>query len=299
MQTACPTQGGMPITVVGSNFVQTGVEVSVEGVVCTNPIVQASGTQIVCTLPEGDGLNVPVHVDSAGVSAVTKNFVSYGTMIELLPASSHSLICVGCVLHSAAPSISSIVSSACTASGNSVVNCPRTGAATVTLNGANFGRLPPIILVGNQFATGVVSDPSTPHQKVSFTLPPGTGANKHVVVVQNDGTIGITTYIISYAPCLPGTYVSGLVCQPCATGQFSNTNDAPQCQNCNVATIPKPDASGCNVCPAGTHNDKAGATVCTACKKHDPHSPRESRCLNSTHSTCRAVSCRAFVRVRV
>ncbi len=70
---------------IGRNFVQTGISVSVGGRECANPIVPASlnGTEVHCILPESSGgVARSVLVVSFG-QASNPGFASYGKELQL------------------------------------------------------------------------------------------------------------------------------------------------------------------------------------------------------------------------
>src|SRR5207247_433033 len=62
-----PTVGGLPITLTGSNFGTSGT-VTIGGKSC--PTTSYSATQVVCTLPAGQGAQVPVAITVSGQTAI-------------------------------------------------------------------------------------------------------------------------------------------------------------------------------------------------------------------------------------
>lgn len=136
-----PTSGGTVITLTGSNFGLNQV-VSVGGQAAT---VQpgSTHTRVLCTLPSGQGTNVPV-VLTAGQQASRAAFISYD-----------------------APAITSI----------SPGNGPTSGSIPITINGTNFG-LTPEVSIGGRPAARI----SSTHTRIVCTLPAGGGLDKPVVV---------------------------------------------------------------------------------------------------------------------
>ena len=62
--------------------------------------------------------------------------------------------------------------------------------------------------------------------------------------------------------CQPGTYVSGLGCEPCPAGTASNTIGANECQQCPAGTYSNLGFTTCRPCPVGTESE-AGASECS------------------------------------
>jgi large repetitive protein len=138
-----PTAGNIAITLQGSNFGLSRT-VTVGGVNAS--VTSGTHTQIVATLPAGDGLsrNVLVNVDSAISNAVPFDYDP--------------------------PSITSVSPTTGSTSGGTVI----------TLTGNNFG-LAPLVTVNNSAATLV----STGHSNIQFILPPGQGTNATIAVQAN------------------------------------------------------------------------------------------------------------------
>ena len=160
-----PTQGGVEVTVSGSNFCYTKGSGDVEVGPNTGTIIQWSDTEIRFLLPAGEGANLAVRVtrdDGQSVAAIST--FSYS-----------------------APSISSISSEG--------GGFPAAGGVTITVAGSNFGSE----------AGGVITVAGTPvtplswsHTQATFTLPQGTGANIPVVVIAGGQSGSPATF--SYDP---------------------------------------------------------------------------------------------------
>ncbi|MGC3958877.1 MAG: IPT/TIG domain-containing protein [Verrucomicrobiota bacterium] len=99
-----PTAGGIPILLIGTNFT-TNATVTIGGKSASVTAGIDPNTQIFCTLPAGQGTNVPVIVTSGGVASAAANF-TYD-----LPAVTNVSPAIG----------------------------PTPGGITVTLEGNNFG----------------------------------------------------------------------------------------------------------------------------------------------------------------
>lgn len=139
-----PTAGNIAITLQGSNF---GLSRTVTVGGLNALITSGTHTQIVATLPAGDGLsrNVLVNVDSAISNAVPFDYDP--------------------------PSITSVSPTTGSTSGGTVI----------TLTGNNFG-LAPLVTVNSSAATLV----SNSHSNIQFILPPGQGTNATIAVQAND-----------------------------------------------------------------------------------------------------------------
>ncbi len=252
----CSTEGGDLLTIIGKNFVQTGVEggltVSVGGRVCREPGVDVAslGTRLTCIMPSSTGgTGRSIIVSSLGQSSEPAPLIGY-----------------------APPTITTI--SGCvpspTGSEHSIVNCPTGGGSRITLTGINFGVDGAVILIGNSLCLSVshgsgANDNLNPNRYVECSVPSGTGIERPVLLLQGGGGIGSNTSL-SYTECQPGTYIVGLGCLPCATGQFSAIPSSPECRNCYGGTYSDvyQGASFCHSCPAGRVSE-AGRSSCTNC----------------------------------
>jgi large repetitive protein len=138
-----PTQGGIPMTINGSNF---GLNPSVS--IGPNPaqIITSTHTQITCILPAGQGQNLPVVVLVGGQSSNTASFTY------------------------SAPAITSISPS----------SGPVAGGTPVTINGSNFGTSPVVTFDGQVVPN--TADAITPHGRLYITSPAGFGAAKKITI---------------------------------------------------------------------------------------------------------------------
>lgn len=131
--------------------------------------VTATETTITCLLPESTG--------------------GYYKTIQLQRTSAAALVSDAVSLLSySEPIIKSLVAdpAACTMvpETGSLVGCVRAGNVRITLVGHNFGRSGAVVYVGGLECSGLLHDATTPHSKVSCTLPPGTALNRGVNVQQ-------------------------------------------------------------------------------------------------------------------
>lgn len=158
-----PTQGGSLITLTGKNF---GFSGSVSVGTLNAPVTSGgySHTRIICTLPEGQGANLPVVVTSAQRSSNSVSF-SYTP-----------------------PAITGITP----ASG------PTAGGSLITLTGSNFGTSPVVLFNG----ASISPSPSS-HSQLIFALPAGQGASLPVSV-SSGGQVSPATSFSYGAPVLTG-----------------------------------------------------------------------------------------------
>lgn len=130
-----PTAGNVPITINGSGFAP-GSSVAVGATNC--PVVSQSGNvAIVCTLPAGQGAQIPVVVTGAGLSSNVERF------------------------QYAPPQVAAV----------SPTTAGTAGGTTLTITGSNFG-FSPSVTVGTRFCplAGVPS-----HSAIECFLPAGEG----------------------------------------------------------------------------------------------------------------------------
>ncbi|CEO95040.1 hypothetical protein PBRA_003853, partial [Plasmodiophora brassicae] len=128
------TAGGYPLTVVGTNFGASGGAISVMvggataqqgGVSCSPVSIQVPHLQVTCTMPAGSGKQAPVYVVVSGQTSTSKAFAY------------------------AAPTVSSVSSTACTQSGSAVTLCPFGTNVTITVTGTNFAASGASVTVGS------------------------------------------------------------------------------------------------------------------------------------------------------
>ncbi len=139
--TTGPTNGGITLTLTGSNFGMAGALVTVGGAAC--PVMAQTHTQVECMLPPGTGLANTVRLGLAGQLSGSKTF-DY-----------------------AAPSLTAL----------SPTTGPITGGVTLTLTGADFGASGASVTVGGTVCP--VTQQS--HEELRCTLPAGAGPNRPVL----------------------------------------------------------------------------------------------------------------------
>jgi hypothetical protein len=159
--------------------------------------------------------------------------------------------------------------SGCVDAGDTTDNCPRRGAAVVTLTGANFGNSGAQVLVGGAgVCSNVTHSPASPHTVVTFLLPPGVNAAASVMLAPASGSFSLPA-TFSYAQCRPGWYQassSDYDCTPCPAGSFSKFSGSPLCSPCATGTFSASTGlSVCVDCSAGRFADLPGMTSCEPC----------------------------------
>jgi hypothetical protein len=215
----CPTAGHVPITIRGQNFGAADATARVGERAC--PTVSTAPDEVVCTLPEGSGARRSVVVvDNAHLESLPTPLLSY-----------------------APPAIGSVSGCGVEAPDGSTSACPRSGNIPITIVGSNFGPDGAAALVD-----GEPCPPTTPgtHESIVCTLPPGSGADRSVLVSAADGQVSANARVLSYAQCAPGERLVADACEACPAGTFSSS----------------PDAASCDACPAGSAS-VAGASSCT------------------------------------
>ncbi len=139
-----PTSGGTLLTLQGANFGFTG-SVSVGGVPAPRAPAGNSHTQLVVSLPPGQGASKDVVVTVGSRSSVALQF-------DYHP-----------------PQITSVSSS----------SAPTAGGTVITVNGSNFGASG-IVLIGGTEAS--LTGGSYGHEEIVCTLPPGQGTDFPLIV---------------------------------------------------------------------------------------------------------------------
>ncbi len=206
-----------------------------------------------------------------------------------------SLFCDLCVtfVSAAVPTVTNIIGCSNTSSVTKIQECLRHGGNTVTLLGSNFGQANAAVLIGVALASNVVQDPATPHRKLTFTTPLGTGIDRcvlfysvlhrfvrlilfvpscsPVLLLQGGGGISQSDVRLSYAECQPGEFVVGLDCQLCPNGTFSAQTSAQACSPCLSGTFAESPigASRCVNCPPGSASGSR-QFACTSCTTAAP-----------------------------
>jgi hypothetical protein len=249
----CPSEGNIPITVVGSNFGADPGVVRVDGSSCTPTLW--SDTSIVCTLPEGTGRSRLLNVeDVSHVTSPPVRALSYED-----------------------PVITSV--GGCGADG-----CARGGGGTLTINGSGFGSSGARALVGSEDC----DDDSIPDSDTELTcLAPSGSGMKPVRVVTAGAGISSSDAEIAYAACDPGTRASGATCVPCDAGFFSADYDAPSCLPCPTGTASSVSgATSCSMCEAGTFAPYTGATSCQVCTEGSSSATGATACLRRDTMQC-------------
>ncbi|HEX6974510.1 MAG TPA: IPT/TIG domain-containing protein, partial [Vicinamibacterales bacterium] len=221
---SAPTSGGSTITIVGTNFGSSGASAKIGGANCGGA-TNVGHTALVCTLPAGEGTNLPVVVTAGGQSSSGPTVFSYSP-----------------------PAISGI----------SPVSGAASGGYALTINGQSFGFAPTVKVGADNCA--VVSKT---HVQIVCTAPPGAGAS--AVVVHTAAGLASNAATFTYDPvvtCSPGTYVNGAACAVCPVGTYSSVMNAASCSVCPADTYaPVVGSVACQPCPAG-FSSQPGSAVC-------------------------------------
>lgn len=213
---SAPTNGGVLVTIAGSNFgsAQANVSVSIDERECATDDLPRNHTSIVCLSPEGVGEDLPIVVTVEGQESAAANIFSYD-----------------------APEITSIdgCSPSQTLSG-SVVDCSKNGGDVIIIHGNNFGPLDTtsLIILGTEQENLECTDPvqlaEDPHHAISCTVPRGSGIGK-TIKITTPAVEGQTNSLsnvnsgptVSYAfPRIAGISLDGV--EPSPSGDVSVTD---------------------------------------------------------------------------
>ncbi|WP_193213647.1 IPT/TIG domain-containing protein [Luteolibacter marinus] len=138
-----PTAGGVTIELQGENFGTAGAWVTIGG--APAPVISQTHTSIQCTLPPGQGANLPLELIVGGQTP-PPTFFSYD-----------------------APVVTAI---------DAPSGKPTTGAVTIELQGNNFGSIGAMVTLGGSPVPVI----SQTHTSIQCSLPSGQGANLPLVV---------------------------------------------------------------------------------------------------------------------
>jgi len=206
-----------------------------------SPVIGFPDSRFTCQLPAGTGLKQVVVADRGKAFSDGQTLVSYA-IPQLFGVS-------GCPVQT----------------GNITSDCLRTVATTITLSGRSFGLSGARVIVGGIDCPGVAHDAVTPHTLLRCQLQPGFGKQLAIIVFQDGGESTSESVYLSYKPCLPGTYVSGINCPDCPAGRFTFLTGQTACLDCAAGKYALSlGQSLCQLCPAG-QAASAGSSVCTQC----------------------------------
>jgi len=158
----CPTAGGTLLTITGTGYPQTNLEIYIDNKRCTT-IGTPSSTSAVCRLPANVGADLLV---------TAKNTNNPESILESQPVYLVSYI---------PPAVASV--SGCTDSGSSTIDCNRNGGTSLTIFGSNFGLSGALAYLCNTLCEPLTHDSLTPHEKLVCTMPPGVALNGEVMVI--------------------------------------------------------------------------------------------------------------------
>jgi hypothetical protein len=172
----CPTEGGITITIIGTNFALVQ-SITVGGRLCTSA-TNSDASTATCTLPAGAGTNVAVSVSGPQGSTTPVNALSYATPVIT------QLFGTGCV----------------SASDVDLTGCSRSVSTLLTIIGMNFGPEIPTVVAGSGLCNSVIQDSAYPQQRLYCQSLTGTVLSQPVLVLQTGGDYGGGA-TISYQQC--------------------------------------------------------------------------------------------------
>lgn len=142
---SAPTAGGVRITIAGLNFGASANKVNATaGEQCDNGVLDNANGRFECTLPPGEGANVPIHITVDGQTSPPSSF-SYDP-----------------------PTITGVTPTRVSAGGGTVV----------TIRGNNFGLASSVTIGGT-----ICPLDEQGHTELTCTAPPSSGAPPNIVVV--------------------------------------------------------------------------------------------------------------------
>lgn len=240
----CPTAGNVNMTVYGDGFLEP-TAVYVNGDECF--LTMRTNDYVFCTLPSGTGISLSVIVTSGSQYFEVPSMLSY-----------------------AAPRIFRMTSEQCTNIDSiNLVNCPRQGGVSLTLEGENFGAQGATVYIGGVSCTNVqhYNDTSLAHNIIYCVLPQGSRTQRSVVVFQRYGELSAEQAYISYTQCQPGMQDINYQCMPCKAGTYTDTEGQSECKDCAPGSYnTEAGLSSCSACRSGTYS-LVGSSTCSNCPK--------------------------------
>lgn len=102
--------------------------------------------------------------------------------------------------------------------------------------GFNFGVSGASVLIGTVACGSVKHSATTPQTQLTCTLPAGTAQNVPVTVFQSNGEMSASNSWVSFAQCLPGSYVAAnTLCSACGPGTYTSSQGLSACLQCTRA----------------------------------------------------------------
>jgi hypothetical protein len=256
----CPTSGaGVRLSVTGTGFLEP-MSVLVSGRQCT-ALDRVNATYFTCSLPANAGVSLSLIVKAGSQRTEARDRVSY-----------------------TAPVITGI--QGCEqVTATQVRQCNRLGGNRIALTGRHFGAAGAAVLIGGQNCLNVTHDAKFPQERVLCVVPEGTTSERPVTLLQRYGIISVSTILLSYVQCPPGTYSNSSACSPCPPGQFNDVWSQAQCRACAAGTFTAvPGALQCSSCPSGTYSS-LGAASCRACPRGTFSQSRAGECTQCALGT--------------
>ena len=161
-----PTQGGILVTITGTSF-SPSATVTIGGEVCATISSTQTYTSLVCQIPAGVGMDLPVIVTVDGQDSEPKPF-SYGNPTITQPLS---------------PAVS-----------------PTVGGDVLTIVGTNFGENPGTVMF-DETEECVLTGAGWSHTRIECIIPVGAGLNVPVKVT-NAGNQHVSSSISYIAPAI-------------------------------------------------------------------------------------------------
>jgi len=230
------------LTISGQYFAYIGVSVRVGNSRCENVTI-VSSNQVLCDLPSGAGINVPVVIFNGDIPSDSKDYVSYQQ-----------------------PHLNTI--SGCTQGFNSnhTYDCSRDGGQLITITGSNFNSFGAIVLIGGENCKDVKHDSNTPDSKVTCVIPASYGTLLAVQLIQGGGSLSENRLQLSYVRCQAGKYENAGVCTDCPLGTFTSQEGQLYCDSCKQGSYA--NSTGltiCTKCSPGDYQNQVGQSVCVPC----------------------------------
>eukprot|EP00808_Paulinella_micropora_P018221 g87.t1 len=250
--TDCPPDGGLLLTLSGSNFSTFPCPtVTVGNAACVPPsVASCQESQFTCTLPPGSGLLVAVVMVSHSYRTPAAYLLSYrAPLITRLE-------------------VSTGVCNLAASSDKELVSCARK-AFSLTVHGLYFGSQDSTVEIGGRpCCVGLAHDTFTPKSKLTCLADAqGDYLPRLTVVVMTAAGAASNAARLSYQQCPEGSTASLTEkgsCVDCRAGTYSV--EGTPCFDCLPGFFSTPASASCQFCPSGTYADQAASTSCKKCE---------------------------------